>query len=390
MEKNHLCLTFDKQIDNLYIAFDKDKIHKIIMNLLSNAIKYGGTPGKISVKIWTEDNKVYTSVADNGPGIQGQDKQKIFDPFYQIPNKNSVYGSGIGLHIVKQLVSIQHGEIFVENNIPQGSKFVFFIPLIKPVVETNCTNNLPIVDDEENQAINPEEKNSILIVEDYQDLREFLAESLKKEYKIYTAVDGLHALSIIQKETIDMIITDVMMPNMDGIELCKKIKSNIKVSHIPIIMLTAKNDIEYITKGFTEGADDYIQKPFNLDVLKLRINRIFKWKRECYKKFALEDIPTSDITSSSLDETFINKAIKIVEENMDNSQFSVEELSNSIGMSRSNLYNKTVSITGKTPSEFIRILRLKKSIKYLEQTQMTIAEVAFKVGFNSPKIFAKS
>lgn len=388
MEKNHLCLTFDKQIDNLYIAFDKDKIHKIIMNLLSNAIKYGGTPGKISVKIWTEDNKVYTSVADNGPGIQGQDKQKIFDPFYQIPNKNSVYGSGIGLHIVKQLVSIQHGEIFVENNIPQGSKFIFFIPLIKPVVETNCTNNLPIVDDEENQAINPEEKNSILIVEDYQDLREFLAESLKKEYKIYTAVDGLHALSIIQKETIDMIITDVMMPNMDGIELCKKIKSNIKVSHIPIIMLTAKNDIEYITKGFTEGADDYIQKPFNLDVLKLRINRIFKWKRECYKKFALEDIPTSDITSSSLDETFINKAIKIVEENMDNSQFSVEELSNSIGMSRSNLYNKTVSITGKTPSEFIRILRLKKSIKYLEQTQMTIAEVAFKVGFNSPKIFA--
>lgn len=178
-----------------------------------------------------------------------------------------------------------------------------------------------------------------------------------------------------------------MMPNMDGIELCRSVKSDIKISHIPIIMLTAKNDVEHITQGFMEGADDYVQKPFNLDILKLRIQRILKWKHECYRKFAMADIPTSDITSSSLDEELMEKAIKAVEENMENPQFSVEELSSMVGMSRSNLYNKLMSITGKAPSEFIRLLRLKKSVKYLKGTQMTVAEVAYKVGFNSPKIF---
>lgn len=152
-------------------------------------------------------------------------------------------------------------------------------------------------------------------------------------------------------------------------------------------MLTAKNDIEHIKKGLTEGADDYIAKPFNLDILKLRINKILKWKQECHRKFSIADIPVSDITSSSLDESFIQKVIKTVEEHIENPQFSVEELSSIIGMSRSNLYNKLMSITGSSPSEFIRIIRLKKSLKLLEKTQMTVAEVAYKVGFNTPKIF---
>lgn len=247
--------------------------------------------------------------------------------------------------------------------------------------------------EEEMVSLESEEKNenldqnTLLIVEDNQDLRLFLSDSLKKEYHIFSAVDGLHALSILKKEHIDMVITDIMMPNMDGIELCHAIKSDIKISHIPVIMLTAKNDIEHIKKGLTEGADDYIAKPFNLDILKLRINKILKWKQECHRKFSIADIPVSDITSSSLDESFIQKNIKTVEEHIENPQFSVEELSSIIGMSRSNLYNKLMSITGSSPSEFIRIIRLKKSLKLLEKTQMTVAEVAYKVGFNTPKIF---
>ena len=392
-ETNHLELTLEKQIDSLPIMFDKDKMHKIFMNLLSNAVKYAGNPGKVSVRIWTENNKVYTSIADNGPGIDDANKSKIFDPFFQIPNSKSLYGSGIGLHIVKDLLKAHDGDIYAEDNEPSGTRFVFYIPVVlapagstgqeSPVQEPQLSE----IELKEPTETETEERNSILVVEDYQDLRNFLTEALQKEYTVFEAVDGLHALSILKKEHIDMIVTDVMMPNMDGIELCRTVKSNIKISHIPVIMLTAKNDVEHVTQGFVEGADDYVQKPFNLDILKLRIQRILKWKRECYRKFAIADIPTSDITSSSLDEALMEKAIKAVEENMENPQFSVEELSSIVGMSRSNLYNKLMSITGKAPSEFIRILRLKKSVKYLKGTQMTIAEVAYKVGFNSPKIF---
>lgn len=394
-ETNNLKLTLEKQIDSLPIMFDKDKMHKVFMNLLSNAIKYAGNPGKVSVKIWTNNDRVYTSIADNGPGINDSNKTKIFDPFFQIPNSKSLYGSGIGLHIVKDLLKAHNGDIHVEDNEPTGARFVFYIPIVAAAQESNVAKlteneeitNAPEREIKETQETEPHEKNSLLIVEDYQDLRDFLTESLQKEYTVYAAVDGLHALSILKKEHIDLVVTDVMMPNMDGIELCRSVKSDIKISHIPIIMLTAKNDVEHITQGFMEGADDYVQKPFNLDILKLRIQRILKWKHECYRKFAMADIPTSDITSSSLDEELMEKAIKAVEENMENPQFSVEELSSMVGMSRSNLYNKLMSITGKAPSEFIRLLRLKKSVKYLKGTQMTVAEVAYKVGFNSPKIF---
>ena len=394
-ETNHLSLTLEKQTDSLPIMFDKDKMHKIFMNLLSNAVKYAGNPGKVTIKIWTEKDKVYTSIADNGPGIDDANKSKIFDPFFQIPNSKALYGSGIGLHIVKDLLKAHGGDIYAEDNEPNGTRFIFYIPIISATQETEITDlpedeNIANPLTEEAQEL-PETENpgktAVLVVEDYQDLRNFLTDSLKKEYTVYAAVDGLHALSILKKEHIDLIVTDVMMPNMDGIELCRAVKNNIKISHIPIIMLTAKNDIEHVTQGFVEGADDYIQKPFNLDILKLRMRRILKWKQECYRKFAIADIPTSDITSSSLDESFMEKAIKAVEDNIENPQFSVEELSSIVGMSRSNLYNKLMSITGKAPSEFIRLLRLKKSVKYLQGTQMTVAEVAYKVGFNSPKIF---
>ena len=387
-----ITLTFEKEIDTLSMAFDKDKIHKVLMNLLSNAIKYAGTPGKITVKIWIEDEKVFTSVADNGKGIEDNEKCKVFDAFYQIADEKSSYGSGIGLHIVKELLSLHHGDIHIEDNLPTGAKFIFYIPItpMEQIVETEFhiqpteEEMVSLESEEKNENL---DQNTLLIVEDNQDLRLFLSDSLKKEYHIFSAVDGLHALSILKKEHIDMVITDIMMPNMDGIKLCHAIKSDIKISHIPVIMLTAKNDIEHIKKGLTEGADDYIAKPFNLDILKLRINKILKWKQECHRKFSIADIPVSDITSSSLDESFIQKTIKTVEEHIENPQFSVEELSSIIGMSRSNLYNKLMSITGSSPSEFIRIIRLKKSLKLLEKTQMTVAEVAYKVGFNTPKIF---
>lgn len=391
-DTHQISITFEKGIDSLAIQFDKEKMHKIFMNLLSNAVKYTGNPGQITVKVWMEEGKVFTSIADNGKGIPDSEKPKVFDAFYQLPDHHMSYGSGIGLHIVKELLVLHHGSIHIEDNIPTGVKFIFAIPATPALeeVENESETQVENVDTASTQATEDENnltQTTLLIVEDNQDLRLFLADSLKKEYQVLAAVDGLHALSILKKESIDMVITDVMMPNMDGLELCRTIKNDIKISHIPVIMLSAKDDIEHITAGLTEGADDYIAKPFNLDILKLRINKILHWKQDCHRKFSVSDIPVSDITSSSLDESFIQKVIKTVEEHLESPQFSVEELSSIIGMSRSNLYNKLMSITGSSPSEFIRIIRLKKSLKLLEKTQMTVAEVAYKVGFNAPKIF---
>lgn len=363
-----------------------------LTDLLSNAVKYTGNPGQITVKVWMEDEEVFTSIADNGKGIPDSEKPKVFDAFYQLPDRNMSYGSGIGLHIVKELLILHHGSIHIEDNIPTGAKFIFSVPAL-PVsdeIENKSETQVENVEEISAQATEDEKnltQTTLLIVEDNQDLRLFLSDSLKKEYQVLAAVDGLHALSILKKESVDMVITDVMMPNMDGLKLCRTIKNDIKISHIPVIMLSAKDDIEHITAGLTEGADDYIAKPFNLDILKLRINKILHWKQDCHRRFSISDIPVSDITSSSLDESFIQKVIKTVEEHIESPQFSVEELSSTIGISRSNLYNKLMSITGSSPSEFIRIIRLKKSLKLLEKTQMTVAEVAYRVGFNTPKIF---
>ena len=210
-------------------------------------------PAKITVKVWTEDEKVFASVADNGKGIEDSEKCKVFDAFYQIADDKSSYGSGIGLHIVKELLSLHHGDIHVEDNLPTGAKFIFYIP-ITPMVQT-VEEDFHIQPTEAEIVSQPDERvenleqNTLLIVEDNQDLRLFLSDSLKKgKYHVLSAVDGLHALSILKKEHIDMVITDIMMPNMDGLELCHTIKSDIKISHIPVIMLTAKNDIEHIKK----------------------------------------------------------------------------------------------------------------------------------------------
>lgn len=386
-ETNKINISLSKKIENLVMMFDKDKINKIIMNLLSNAIKFADTPGKIEINIWVENNNVYVSVSDNGKGIDDKNKDKIFEPFFQTETYKHNYGSGIGLNIVKQFLLIHGGEINVKDNIPHGSIFTFNIPIISALENEHHTCAVPAEDKISTESDSDNPKYTILIVEDYTDMREFLYNSLKDEYLIITAVDGLHALSIIQKENIDIIISDIMMPNMDGIELCKTIKKSSRTSKIPVILLTAKNDNESTKEGLTYGADDYIQKPFNIDILKLRINKILRWKNESYKSFTLSQENTINIPSENLDEEFIKKLLKIIEENIDNPQFSVEDLSSIIGISRSNLYNKITSIADSTPSEFIRKIRLHKSIELLKYKHLTIAEVAYKVGFNSPKIY---
>ncbi|MCR6507738.1 ATP-binding protein [Bacteroides sp. KH569_7] len=378
--------------------FDCNKMQRIMFNLLSNAIKYNCENGSIIVtvdKILTDKGeRACIRIADTGIGIKDENKERIFDRFFQEQHKATTYmGSGIGLHIVKEYVALHGGEIKVENNQPAGSIFTFLLPITRISKTPPTAENAPLAKAEEStqqESLIPSsnEKISLLVVEDNDDFREFLISCLKENYAVFDAPNGKKALSILSQQQIQIIISDVMMPIMDGMELCHKVKTDIHYSHIPIILLTARTAEEHILSGLKEGADEYITKPFNLDILLLRIRKLLMWTQNSHEKFKTIDISPSEITISSLDEQLIEKAIQIVEGNMDNSKFSVEELSGQIGMSRSGLYKKLIQITGKSPLEFMRILRLKRGRKLLEDSQQSISQIAYQVGL-SPKQFAK-
>ena len=229
----------------------------------------------------------------------------------------------------------------------------------------------------------------VLVCDDEKDIVSAISIYLTSDgYEVIPARNGLEALDIVKHNDVHLVLMDIMMPVMDGLELCHAVKTDIRFSHIPVILLTARTAEEHVLDGLREGADDYITKPFNLDILLLRIQKLLKWTQSNHEKFRKMEVSPSEITISSLDEQLIEKAIRIVEENMDNSEFSVEELSAQIGISRSGLYKKLMSITGKSPLEFMRILRLKRGKQLLEKSQLSISQIAYKVGL-SPKQFSK-
>lgn len=379
--KNGVQLELNLMDADISMSFDRNKMQRILLNLLSNAVKYNRKDGSVVVTV----NKILVSgkehvriqVADTGIGIKDENKEKVFDRFFQEHHIATTYvGNGIGLNIVKEYVTLHQGTIRIIDNRPQGSIFVITLPA------TGGTN------EEKQLCYSQEEGVSVLVVEDNDDFRRFLMGCLKEHYQVFEASNGKEALEVLSQQSVQMVISDVMMPVMDGLELCHTIKTDIHFSHIPVILLTARTAEEHVLDGLREGADDYITKPFNLDILLLRIQKLLKWTRNNHEKFGKIEISPSEITISSLDEQLIEKAIRIVEENMDNSEFSVEELSAQIGISRSSLYKKLMSITGKSPLEFIRILRLKRGKQLLEKSQLSISQIAYQVGL-SPKQFAK-
>lgn len=373
--------------------FDSNKLQRIMQNLLSNAIKYNIPDGSVTITVdkilTTEGEQARIQVADTGIGIKDENKERIFDRFFQEKHHTTSYvGSGIGLHIVKEYVTLHGGTIQVKNNTPQGSIFIINLPITGQTQVLNNEEDLKQYQEEIIEIKEEINKPSILIVEDNDDFRHFLINCLKDKYSVFEASDGKKALNILSQEFIQIVVTDIMMPIMDGIELCKKIKNDVRYSHIPVIMLTARSTEEHILNGLKEGADDYITKPFNLEIFLLRIQRIFERTQYNHEKFKSIDISPADITITSLDENLIEKAIKTVEANMDNSEFSVEDLSSAVNMSRGHLYKKLMSITGKSPLEFIRILRIKRGRQLLEESQLSISQISYQVGL-SPKQFSK-
>ena len=380
---------------NIEMDFDKEKIQRILLNLLSNAYKYNVEGGKVEVDIQQEEingeANVKIQVRDTGIGIKDENKDKVFERFFQEKTTHTYIGNGIGLHIVKEYVTLQHGNITVSDNIPQGSVFTITLP-ITHLMENQQEHRGDHTSQESQDMVSlpatSQERARILLVEDNEDFRKFTARTLKENYDILEASNGEEALHVIEKEEVNIIISDIMMPIMDGLELCHKVKTDIRFSHIPVILLTARTTEEHILEGLKDGADEYITKPFNMDILILRINKILEWTKNNHIKSNTMDISPSEITVSSLDEQLMKNIIQYIEDNMDNEDLSVEDLSASVGLSRGHLYKKLISITGKSPIEMIRVLRIKRGKQLLEQSQKNISEIAYEVGM-SPKQFSK-
>ena len=384
---NGITVLLEVHSPTIEMNFDRNKMKRVILNLVSNAIKYNVTNGTVKIivdRIVTkEGEQARIRVVDTGVGILPENKEKIFERFFQEEHHTTTYaGNGIGLNIVKEYVQMHGGTISVADNQPSGSIFIVMLPINGTT--THLTSTPTLVDSVASpQSVgNKNDKPNILVVEDNDDFRQFIVRCLSDHYQVFDAPDGKKALNILFKESIQMVISDVMMPVMDGMELCRKMKTDIRISHIPIILLTARTAEEHVLNGLKEGADDYITKPFNTDILLLRINKLLEWTNMNHQKFNTIDISPSEITISSLDEQLIKKAIQGVEENIDNSNFSVEELSAFVGMSRGHLYKKLISITGKSPVEFIRVLRIKRGRQLLEQSQLNITQISYEIGLS--------
>lgn len=396
----------------LYMRFDEDKMGKIITNLLSNAYKFTDDGGKVSVSLsLTGDGfQAVLKVTDTGIGIADEHKQHVFERFYQVPNQDSsVVGTGIGLHLVKEFVQMHNGSIDVSDNLGGGSVFTVLLPVTRlskadeaaaaaktyattaPAVMPEAMPQQTEEDAEEaKMAAQQPGKPRVLIVDDNQDFLTILRDSLLEHYEIMEAKNGQEALDVMANNLPDMVITDVMMPVMDGNTLCKRIKNDINTSHIPVIMLTAKAVEEHKVESLEMGADDYLTKPFNPRILRLKVDRMIELGKRRQETFKTQIEPEpSQITITPLDEQLIAKAIAYVEQNLASPDLSVEDLSKHLGMSRVHLYKKLMSITGRPPIEFIRTIRLKRASQMLKDPGQNVADVAYAVGFNNPKYFSK-
>jgi DNA-binding response OmpR family regulator/nitrogen-specific signal transduction histidine kinase len=402
--RKSIIFSFSTSISELRMEFDPEKLKKIIYNLLSNAFKFTEANGKVELNIsliqhLNNDEKfLKVVVADTGCGIPEKDLERIFERFYRVDNPDNLHksGTGVGLHIVSEYIKLHKGQILVESTPAKGSVFTVSIPAIQhlqeeiiasaELVHTEYEAHVTEVAEEERKSKLP----LMLIVDDNEDFRKFIASLFTEHYRIVLADDGEHALKLTLDKMPDLIIADVMMPKMDGYQLCREIKQDIRVSHIPIILLTAKAGDENKFRGIEAGADDYISKPFNMEMLSLKVSRILERQKQVHDQFKRKvSINPAGVEITSMDEKFVKKAVALVEANIENADFLVEDLCREMGMSRVYFYKKILSLTDKTPSEFIRFIRLKRAADLLEKSQLFVNEVAYQVGFNDPKYFRK-
>lgn len=396
----------EDQTNDKEFLIDSNYLELILSNLLSNAFKFTPEKGKILVRIVEDVNNFILEVEDNGCGIAEDKQVLIFDRFYQIGNDN--LGTGIGLSLVKRLIDLHHGRIEVKSEVGKGSIFTAYFPQqieVYNAVELENNASVPthtantkdvefIIHEEKEKELETEgqtKSETIMVVEDNPDVLDYLNERLSVSYQIVTARNGLEALEILKNNQLDLILTDVMMPEMDGIKLCKSIKQNIRTCHIPIIILSAKSNIGDQLEGFQVGADDYVPKPFTFSVLYAKIQNMLKSRRRILEHYSKSlEVEPEKITFNAMDQELLTKAMNIVLKNLDNSNFSTDEFSVQMAMSRSNLHLKLKAITGESTIDFIRKIRFNEASKLLLDGRYNVAEVSTMVGFNTPSYFATS
>lgn len=409
-EKKNITLSFNSAVSRHETLFDHDKLEKILFNLLGNAFKFTLENGSVTVTIDKADEQLLRiDISDTGIGIPKDKLDKIFDPFFQTDLSQSIVnqGSGLGLAITKEFVKIQGGSIEVKSQVGVGSSFTVILPLSEaplqpvqvPIEEVAITSaQLPdrVEPDDIDAAIGSEKtsgkttRKSLLLIEDNEDFRFYLRDNLKFLYTIHEAKNGIDGWNLVLSLQPDLVVSDIAMPKMNGIELCGKIKSDERVSHIPVILLTASNTEEQRIEGLKTGAEDYITKPFNFEVLVARINNLLSQREKFQKTFRKAfDVKASELQITPLDVKFMEKAVKIVEANIASSSFSIQDLGMELGISRAYVFKKILALSGKTPLEFIRTIRLQHAAQLLEKSQLSVREVAYKVGFNTPKYFTK-
>ena len=387
----------------LIAFFDKDKLEKIVTNLLGNALKYTPEKGTVSVIIETEENRLRIVVEDSGSGIAKKELDKVFDRFYQVEGTEDK-GSGIGLALVKEMVDLYRGQISVSSEPGKGSRFKVSLPIDKnsfkenEIVYGEWKGNQELLVNksiDEKEEIFIQKKLSLqlpllLIVEDNIDLRNFICETVQQQYQVIQAVNGKEGFEKAVIEIPDVIVSDVMMPVMDGLAMAEKLKRDERTSHIPVILLTAKAGQQHKLEGLQTGADDYLLKPFDAKELLARIQNLINQRKLLRKKFSGDILlKPSEVSVNSADENFLTKVMEAIETNMQEEDFGVEQLAKAVAMSRSQLHRKLIALTGQSPSEVLRTTRLLRAKELLEKKAATPSEIAFKVGFNSHTYFSK-
>ena len=393
--------TFTSSIKQCTLWIDPDLLEKVFFNLLSNAFKFTPEGGSVRIELTEEGDRVFIQVIDTGSGIQPANLPHLFDRFY---TEDRSMGTGIGLHLVKEYIHMHGGEIRVESE--PGQRTTFTVCLRKgkahfedsDLMETSVSHQAyeasRLDDSETKEILSKTYPYTILITEDDDEVRCFLERELSLHFKIRTAANGKEALRVLEEEEISLVVSDVMMPEMNGFELCRTIKSQLPFSHIPVILLTALTDERQRIFGITGGADDYIQKPFHTDYVKIKIIHLLQ-ERQKLRERLLEKLRDNKLLLSepekveSIDDAFLRKIAEQIEAVYADPEYNVEKLSETLGLSRGHLHRKIKELTGTAPVEFLRTYRLNKATQLLRQNAYTVSEVAYRTGFSSPAYFSK-
>ncbi|MCX7987068.1 MAG: ATP-binding protein, partial [Bacteroidales bacterium] len=414
----NISLQYLHKDEEIILWLDREKIITVFFNLISNAFKYSPDNSTITIEIerkTTEgkdvDSYVEVRVIDEGIGIEKEYLQHIFDRFYQVQghHQRGKAGTGIGLAISKEYIEAHSGTITVESVPGQGSTFIVSLPLRKEQLSDFIELSSDSLSEKENKeataqllnalsatiesgwsATSNEVKKSMLIIEDNTDLLHYLANRFSGKYHVTVADNGMRGFQLAIEKNPDIIITDIMMPDMDGITLCKKLKNDLRTSHIPVIILTARTTEESNLEGLEAGADVYIQKPFNFEILKAQVKSLIDSREKIRINFTKNIIlQPKEIVATSLDERFMMKLMEVIEKNIANPEFGIKDLTDEMNMSHSVIFRKVKALTGSNVIEFIRSVRLKKAAQLLQKQKLPVSEVSLMVGFNDAKYFSK-